>query len=116
LGNRSTGDLRLLDVASVGLAIAVRGGAPVSVPRNGRVTLRLRAELPVCARLPGDPGVGTRYGALQLVLLDGNGQTQVAPYRPDPAGQLYQALIALRSRICPTRSVTVRVPGPTPGR
>jgi hypothetical protein len=116
LTNRSAGVMHLQSIASAGLALAVRGGTPVLVPPHRQVVLQLKAELPACSRLPPPPGTpgGLLFGLLRLALLDSSGQVQVAPYPPDPADQLYPALLELRSRICPPKRVTVRVPGQPP--
>jgi hypothetical protein len=112
VGNTSPRPFMVQDVIGVGLAVGVEGGLPAIVPAQDHVPLRLRVSLPACAGLPpeGEPGVPV-FGALRLEVRDADGSTQSVPYVEFPHNGVHAALVALKSRICPSGSYRLHPPG-----
>jgi hypothetical protein len=99
--NRSIRTFILENLTSTGLAPAVRDGLPAQVP-SGPTELFVSMSLPACSRLPVAPSFGRggpRFGTLVLEFLDNEAVRESTQFVP--SGELMQALLQLRSRICP---------------
>jgi hypothetical protein len=99
-------------VVAPGLSFGLNGGVPVSLPANSGRQLHVTGKLPTCAGLPpaAEPGV-PQYGAVRVDLRDAAGRVASVPFGPIELDRVHEALVGLRTRICPPGSYRLHPPG-----
>jgi hypothetical protein len=110
--NAAPQTLTVVRVVAPGLSFAVNGGVPVALPTNSGRQLHVRGELPACAGLPpaAEPGV-PQFGAIRVELRDPAGRLVSVPFGPAELVRVHDALVGLRTRICPPGSYRLHPPG-----